>query len=201
MPKDYKVIFPEPATTIKVKSVFDMDETLPQELTEKEYVVFDLETTGLDLMSNGITEIGAVKIVNGKITEQFTTLVKPDYKISEENEKITGISEEMVKDAPKIGTVIPDFMKFIDGAILVAHNAEFDIKFIKRFAGAEEYEVKNKYLDTVEMARAHLPQLKRHDLQTCADHFGISFHHHRALTDVYATAEIFIELMKIKNRG
>jgi len=201
VPKDYKVIFPEPATTIKVKSVFDMDETLPQELTEKEYVVFDLETTGLDLMSNGITEIGAVKIVNGKITEQFTTLVKPDYKISEENEKITGISEEMVKDAPKIGTVIPDFMKFIDGAILVAHNAEFDIKFIKRFAGAEEYEVKNKYLDTVEMARAHLPQLKRHDLQTCADHFGISFHHHRALTDVYATAEIFIELMKIKNRG
>ncbi len=201
VPKEYKVIFPEPANTIKVKTVFDLEESLPEELTGKEYVVFDLETTGLDLMSNGITEIGAVKIINGKITEQFTTLVKPDYRISEENEKITGISEEMVKDAPKIGTVIPDFMKFIEGAVLVAHNAEFDIKFIKRFAGAEEYDVKNKYLDTVEMARAFLPQLRRHDLQTCADHFGISFHHHRALSDVYATAEIFIELMKIKNRG
>lgn len=201
VPKDYKVVFPSPASTIKIKSVFDLDDSLPNELTDKEYVVFDLETTGLELMTNGITEIGAVKIINGKITEQFETLVKPDYKITEENVKITGITEEMVKDAPKIGSVIPDFMKFIDGAILVAHNAEFDIKFIKRFAGAEEYDVKNQYLDTVELARAHLPQLKRHDLQTCADHFGISFHHHRALADVYATAEIFIELMKIKNRG
>ncbi|MBR3804429.1 MAG: hypothetical protein IKJ14_03720, partial [Clostridia bacterium] len=84
--------------------------------------------------------------------------------------------------------------------ILVAHNAEFDLKFIKRFAGAEEYEVKNKVLDTVEIARANLPQLRRHDLHTIAEHFGIVFHHHRALSDSYATAEAFIELMKIKNR-
>ncbi len=199
-PKNYKLIFPEPATTIKIKSVFDNEDNLPEELTSKTYVVFDLETTGLDVMNNGITEIGAVKIINGKITEQFTTLVKPDYKITEENVKITGITEEMVKDAPKISSVIPDFMKFIEGAILVAHNAEFDMKFIKRFAGAEEYAVKNAYIDSVEVARSQLPQLRRHDLQTVADYFGISFNHHRALSDVYATAEIFIELMKMKNR-
>ncbi len=199
-PKNYKLIFPEPATTIRVKSVFDAEDNLPEELTSKPYVVFDLETTGLDVMNNGITEIGAVKIINGKLTEQFTTLVKPDYKITEENVKITGITEEMVKDAPKISSVIPDFLKFIEGAILVAHNAEFDMKFIKRFAGAEEYDVKNAYLDSVEIARAQLPQLRRHDLQTLADYFGISFHHHRALADVYATAEIFIELMKMKNK-
>jgi len=199
IPRDYKLIFPEQAKTIKVKSVFDADDVLPTELTEKTYVVFDLETTGLDLMTNGITEIGAVKVVDGKIVEQFTTLVKPDYKITAENVAITGITEEMVKDAPKIGAVIPDFMKFIDGAVLVAHNAEFDLKFIKRFAGGEEYEVKNKVLDTVEIARATLPQLRRHDLHTIAEHFGIVFHHHRALSDAYATAEAFIELMKIKN--
>ena len=199
-PKNYKLVFPEPATTIKIKSVFDNEDILPEELISKTYVVFDLETTGLDVMNNGITEIGAVKIINGKITEQFTTLVKPDYKITEENVKITGITEEMVKDAPKISSVIPDFMKFIDGTILVAHNAEFDMKFIKRFAGAEEYAVKNAYLDSVELARSQLPQLKRHDLQTVADYFGISFNHHRALSDVYATAEIFIELMKMKNK-
>jgi DNA polymerase III epsilon subunit family exonuclease len=198
-PREYKNIFPEEASTVKVKSVFDAEEILPTELTESEYVVFDLETTGLDLMSNGITEIGAVKIVNGKIKEQFTTLVKPDYRITEENFKITGISEEMVKDAPKIGAVIPDFMKFIEGAILVAHNADFDLKFIKRFAGAEEYEVKNKVLDTLELARANLPQLRRHDLGTIAEYFGIVFHHHRALSDAYCTAEAFIELMKIKD--
>ncbi len=200
-PREYKNIFPSEASVIKVKSVFDAEEVLPAELTDTEYVVFDLETTGLDLMSNGITEIGAVKIVNGKIKEQFTTLVKPDYRISEENFKITGISEEMVKDAPKISAVIPDFMKFIDGAVLVAQNAEFDLKFIKRFAGAEEYEVKNKVMDTMELARTYLPQLRRHDLATIAEHFGIVFHHHRALSDAYCTAEAFIELMKIKNKA
>ncbi len=199
VPHDYKTVFPSEAKTVRVKSVFDAEDNLPTELTEKVYVVFDTETTGLDFMNNGITEIGAVKIENGKITEQFTTLVKPDYKITEENVAITGITEEMVKDAPKIGVVIPDFIKFIDNTVLVAHNAEFDMKFIKRFAGAEDYEVKNKVIDTVEMARLLLPQLKRHDLHTLAEHFGIVFHHHRALSDSYATAELFIELMKIKN--
>ncbi len=198
-PREYKLIFPSEANTIKVKSVFDADEILPQELTEKTYVVFDTETTGLDFMNNGITEIGAVKLVGGKITEQFTTLIKPDYRITEENVAITGITEEMVKDAPRISAVIPDFMKFIDGCTLVAHNAEFDMKFLKRFAGAEEYEVKNPVLDSVEIARSNLPQLRRHDLHTLAEHFGVVFHHHRALSDAYATAEIFIELMKIKN--
>ncbi len=199
-PKEYRLIFPSPATTVKIASVFDEVVELPEEFTSNEYVVFDLETTGLDVMSNGITEIGAVKIVGGKLTEQFTTLIKPDYPISEEIVKITGITEEMVKDAPKISSVIPDFMKFIDGVVLVAHNAEFDTKFIKRFAGAEEYELKNKILDTVELARSTLPFLRKHDLHTIAEHFGIAFHHHRALSDAYATAEALIEMMKIKNK-
>lgn len=172
---------------------------MPAELTDNVYVVFDLETTGLDFMNNGITEIGAVKMVGGKIVEHFTTLVKPDYKITEENAKITGITEDMVKDSPKISAVIPDFIKFIDGAILVAHNADFDMKFIKRFAGASEFEVKNKVIDSVEVARQVLPSLRRHDLQTIADHFGITFNHHRALADAYATAEALIEMMKLKN--
>ena len=199
-PKNYKTVFPSKATTVKVASVFEEQAVLPTELTEKEYVVFDLETTGLDVMNNGITEIGAVKVVDGKITEQFTTLVKPDYRISEEIVKITGITEEMVKDSPKISTVIPDFIKFIENAVLVAHNADFDLKFIKRFAGAEDYEIKNKVMDTVELARSTLPFLKRHDLHTIADHFGIVFRHHRALSDAYATAEAFVEMMKIKHK-
>lgn len=198
-PKNYSLIFPEATTTIKVNSVFDMNAQLPSELTENEYVVFDLETTGTELMSSGITEIGAVKIINGKIKEQWTTLVKPDYVISEENFAITGISNEMVKDAPKIEQVLPDFIKFIQGAVLVGQNAiDFDMKFIKRFATAEDYEVTNKVMDTMVLARKYLPQLKNHKLSTLAEHFGISFHHHRALSDSYATAEIFIELLKIK---
>lgn len=197
-PTEYKTIFPEPATTVKIASVFEDLAPLPSELIENQYVVFDLETTGLDVMNNGITEIGAVKIIDGKVAEQFTTLIKPDYKITEEIVKITGITEEMVKDAPKISTVIPDFMKFIQGATLVAHNADFDMSFIKRFANAEEYEVKNKVMDSVALARETLPFLRKHDLHTVADHFGIAFRHHRALADAYATAEAFIEMMKIK---
>lgn len=199
-PKEYRNVFPEPATTIKISSVFDDFGTLPDELTSCEYVVFDLETTGLDVMNNGITEIGAVKIKGGKVTEQFTTLVKPDYPITQEIVDITGITNEMVKDSPKISAVVPDFMKFIEGAVLVAQNAEFDLKFLKRFAGAEDFEVKNKVLDTMEMARSELSFLRRHDLHTLAEHFNITFHHHRALSDAYATAEIFIELIKIKNK-
>ena len=199
-PREYKTVFPEPATIVKASSVFD-DNVLPEELKSNVYVVFDLETTGLDLMNNGITEIGAVKIINGEIKEHFTTLVKPDYFISEKITELTGITEEMVKDSPKISSVIPDFMKFIDGAILVAHNAEFDVKFIKRFAGVEEYEINNKVLDTMDLARKYLPQLRKNDLATIAEYFGIIFHHHRALSDAYATAEAFIELMKIKARS
>ena len=197
-PREYKTIFPTPATTVKIASVFDDNSFLPDELVNNTYVVFDLETTGLDVMNNGITEIGAVKIVGGKITEQFTTLIKPDYRISEEITNITGITEEMVKDSPKISTVIPDFIKFIEGAILVAHNAEFDTKFIKRFATAEEYEINNKVMDTMDLAHATLPTLRKFDLHTIADHFGIAFRHHRALSDAYATSEAFIEMMKLK---
>lgn len=199
-PKEYKLIKPSPSSTIKISSVFDVEDSLPKELTDKVYVVFDLETTGLDLMTNGITEIGAVKIVNGKITEEFTSLIKPDYPITDRIVELTGITEEMVKNSPKISQVLPDFMKFISGSVLVAHNAEFDTKFIKRFASAEDYEINNEVLDTMILARENLPMLKRSDLHTVCDHFAIAFHHHRALSDAYATAEAFIELMKIKYR-
>ncbi len=199
-PKNYTQIFPTPAReTVKIKSVFDVEEVLPAELTEKTIVVFDLETTGFDHLNHGITEIGAVKMVNGKAVEQFTTLVKPDYRITEDNAKVTGITEEMVKDAPKIASVMPDFIKFIDGCTLVAHNAEFDMKFLKRFAGASGYEIKNPVIDSLELARQTLPELKHHDLHTVADHFSIVFHHHRALSDAYATSEALVEMMKIKN--
>lgn len=200
-PREYSVIFPEKANTIKVASVFDDLSPLPQELVEKEYVVFDLETTGLELMSNGITEIGAVRISGGKITEHFTTLVKPDYHINAENQALTGISNEMVKNAPKISTVLPDFMKFIEGSVLVGQNVEFDLKFLRRFATAEEYEVTNPVMDTMELSRKYVPGLKKNNLATLAEYFGIVFQHHRALSDAYATAEIFIELMKLKKKA
>ena len=200
-PRNYKLVFPEKATSIKLSTVFDYNASLPEELTRKTYVVFDLETTGIDFMNNGITEIGAVKIVNGKIAEQFTTLVKPDYPITQENINITGITPEMVKDAPKIEEVLPDFLKFIEYSVIVAHNAAFDTSFIRRFATESDYEVNNAVMDTIALAKRVLPELKHYDLQTVADHFNIVFHHHRALSDAYATAEAFIELMKLNYKN
>ena len=199
VPREYKQIVPTKTEIIKLNNIFDDNTALPKEVTDNQYVVFDIETTGLDVGKNGITEIGAVKIVNGKIEEQWTTLVKPDYRITEENQAITGISEEMVKDAPKISSVMPDFIKFIDGAILVAHNADFDMSFIRRFAHAEDFEVKSQVIDSLALARERLPMLKKHDLHTVADYFGIVFTHHRALNDAIATAKAFIEMMKMKN--
>ena len=200
-PRNYKLVFPAPADTVRVKTVFDYNDSLPEELTEKTYVVFDFETTGVDFMNNGIAEIGAVKIAGGRITEQFTTLVKPDYPISSEITALTGITYEMVKDAPKIEQVLPDFIKFIEYSVIVAHNAAFDTAFLRRFAGESDYEIKNSVMDTLEMSRRLLPELRHHDLKTVADRFGIAFRHHRALSDAYATAEAFIELMKIKYKN
>ena len=198
VPAEYRMVFPEKAENISVKSVFDVEEKLPEELVSKVYVVFDLETTGIERSENGITEIGAVKIVKGEIAEQFNVLVKPEYPISEENANLTGITPEMVADCPKIEDVLPDFIKFTDGAILVAHNASFDMGYIKKYAAESDYEIKNAVIDTLDLSRRYLPELNKHDLGTVAERFKIVFRHHRALSDAYATAEAFIELMKIK---
>ena len=196
-PRNYSKITPEPANTVKVNSVFD-DTSLPEELTSKTFVVFDIETTGLDVSTEAITEIGAVKIKDGKMTEQWTTLVHTDNYISEEIENITGITPELIKDAPTIEEVLPDFLLFAEYSTVVAHNASFDVSFIKRAATAQEYEFSPEIVDTMELSRRLFPEMRHHDLKTLATRFGIVFRHHRALSDAYATAEAFIELMKIK---
>lgn len=197
-PKTYKNVFPTPATTVKVKSVFEKEEVLPKELTDKVYVVFDLETTGLDKAACEITEVGAVKIIDGKIAEQFTSLIKPDGKVPAEITKITGIDDEMVSGAPKISAVLPDFLKFIDGCALVAMNADFDVSIMRRYAYGAEYAFSHEEQDIMVMGRQQIKGLNHYNLATLADYFGVVFHHHRALSDAYATAEIFIELMKMK---
>ena len=197
-PKTYKTVFPSHASTVKVKSVFEKEEVLPRELTEKTYVVFDLETTGLDKAACEITEVGAVKIIDGKIAEQFVSLIKPDGKISAEITGITGIDDDMVKNAPKIAAVLPDFLKFSDGCTLVCMNADFDVSIMKRYAYGAEYAFSHEEEDIMIMGRQQIKGLNHYNLATLADYFGIVFHHHRALSDAYATAEIFIELMKMK---
>lgn len=161
------------------------------------YVVFDIETTGLSKEKEMITEIGAVKVADGKIIERFSTFVNPQRPISAEITKLTGITDDMVKDAPTIENVLPEFLKFCEDTVLVAHNASFDTGFIRIAAErAGLGELHHTIVDTLELARALLPELNKHKLDIVCEHLGVTLNgHHRAVNDAEATAEVFIKFL------
>lgn len=161
------------------------------------FVVFDIETTGLSKETESITEIGAVKVVDGKIIDRFSTFVNPERPIPTEITKLTGITNEMVADAPVITEILPKFLEFCQDAVLVAHNANFDTGFIRLNAERKcGIEVKNTVLDTLELSRALLPELKKHKLDIICEQLGVSLEgHHRAVNDAEATAEVFLKFI------
>ena len=167
------------------------------------FVVFDLETTGFSPSKNQIIEIGAVKVVNGSITERFSTFVNPKVPIPFEIEQLTSINDDMVLDAPTIDEILPKFMEFCQDAVMVAHNADFDMSFIKHNCSALGLECEKTVLDTVALSRVLLPALNRFKLDTVAKALNVSLaHHHRAVDDAACTAEIFVRLVEmLRNRG
>ena len=161
------------------------------------YVVFDLETTGLEPAKDEIIEIGACKIKEGEIVETFSTFVKPSRHIPKEIVELTGIDDSMVADAPTINYVMPDFYKFCYGTTLVAHNIQFDISFVYNMAKKLSYNFDNKLMDTLEIARQKLPGLKNYKLSTIVEKLNVVLENaHRAINDATATAKVFIKLMK-----
>ncbi|NVF10949.1 PolC-type DNA polymerase III [Anaerococcus sp. AGMB00486] len=167
------------------------------DIKDADFVVFDLETTGLFRYSDKITEIGAVRISNGEIVEVFNELVNPERIIPDKVVELTGIKNEMVMDKPKIDEVLPKFLEFSKDAILVGQNADFDIGFIRESCENLGYEFKPVYMDTLPMARAVFPDMGRFSLDKLAKKLGLSaFNHHRASDDALATAKVFIKLFK-----
>ncbi len=165
---------------------------------EGSFIVFDLETTGLEANKEEIIEIGACKVIDGKISEVFSTFVKPTKHISNEITNLTHIDDEMVKDAPTINYVMPDFYKFCHGSTMVGHNVNFDIGFIYNMSKKLAYNFDNPLLDTLEMARKKLPGLKNYKLGTVVDRLGVVLDGaHRAINDATATAKVFIKLMNL----
>ena len=162
------------------------------------YVVFDIETTGFSPLTNHIIEIGAVRVEKGKITDRFSTFVNPDGPIPFRSEQLTKINDAMVLDAPKIDKVLPDFLKFCEGAALVAHNASFDVSFIDRNARLLGLPFHPTVLDTVALARILLPQISRYKLDSVAKVLNISLeNHHRAVEDAEAKEEVCLAFLKM----
>lgn len=174
-----------------------------EQMIDCEYVVFDIETTGLSPTKDKITEIGATKIKGGIIVDRFSQLVNPGINIPEKIVKLTGITDEMISDKPSIEAILPNFLEFIGDSVLVAHNASFDISFIKENCKKINTKISNAVLDTLQLARELFPQLKKYKLDVIAKHLNISLeNHHRAVDDAEATANILLKCIDIlKEKG
>jgi len=167
-------------------------------LAEDSYVVFDVETTGLSALYNTIIELAAVKVKNGEIIDRFTSFANPHHPLSLTTIELTGITDNMLKDAPDVEEVLQQFYEWIGDSILVAHNASFDIGFIN--AGFKKIglgKVNNPVIDTLELARWLYPELKNHRLNTLCKRFDIELtQHHRAIYDAEATGYLLIRMLK-----
>ena len=198
---DFKVIYGVEAYLVDdIKGI--VTDSRGQSLQE-DYVVFDLETTGFSPESNRIIEIGAVKVQNGSIVDRFSTFVNPQVPIPFRIEQLTSINDSMVLDAPVIEEILPKFMEFCEGCVMVAHNADFDMSFIKMNCKRMGIDCNPTIIDTVALARILLPNLNRFKLDTVAKALNISLdNHHRAVDDAGCTAEIFVKFIEmLRDRG
>lgn len=177
-----------------------VDDGVPIALHEKNeslddsYVIFDLETTGFSAKNDRIIEIGAVKILKGKIVDRFSEFVNPERLIPYKITELTGITDEMVKNSDNIEIILPKFLEFCKGSVLVAHNAGFDTGFIKNNCRRFGLDFDFTIVDTVPLARFLYPELKKVKLNIVAKHLGISLeNHHRAIDDAKATCDILLK--------
>ena len=194
--EDFKVIYG--VEGYLVDDLKEVVENSKGQSLDDAYVVFDLETTGLSAVHNQIIEIGAVKVEQGKIRERFSTFVNPKVPIPFEIEQLTGISDEMVLKAPVIEDILPDFLKFCEGCVLIAHNASFDAGFIEENCKRQGIATDFTVGDTVSMARILLPTLSKFKLDHVAKALQIPLeNHHRAVDDAACTAEIFLKFIEM----
>ena len=198
VPTKYTKVFPEPYVETAQENLFGGYKEIENEyLLANDFVVFDLETTGVNYNTDKIIEIGAVKIVQGRMVETFGTLVNPERKIPADATKVNNITDEDVKDAPTLKEVMPDFFKFCDGCILVSYVIGFDFNFIEFHGKALGYAFTNKTDDAFVLAKQKLKGLKNYKLTTVAKHLGVSLENaHRAVFDAVATGEVMIKLLE-----
>ena len=177
-----------------MNSVFDSH----GESIDSDYVVFDIETTGFSSVKNKIIEIGAVKVVNGEVTDTFSEFVNPGVPIPYRITKLTSITDADVSNAEPIETVLPRFMEFCKGSVLVAHNAGFDTSFIKENCRRQGLDYEFACVDTLGLSRHFLKNLHKFTLDSISKELAVSLeHHHRAVDDATATGYCFVKLLKM----
>ncbi len=176
---------------------------ITDETTASPFVVFDIETTGFSKEKCKIIEIGAVKVENGQVTQRFSTFIDPGVPIPREITELTSITDSMVKNAPAFEDVIDSFAEFCEGCVMVAHNASFDMGFMKRKSEECGRSFELPYLDTLILARCMYPGLSNYKLDTICRHLGVILaHHHRAVDDAEATANAFVNMLsELDRRG
>lgn len=159
-----------------------------------DYVVLDLETTGLNPKLDKIIEIGAVKVRNGEVAEVYSTFVNPGRLLTQRIIDLTGIKDENLKDAPYIEDILPDFLDFLGDDILLGHNLIFDFSFVKKAVVNEKQKFERQGIDTLRIARRFLTDLESKSLGFLCEHYGISLSAHRASNDAIATHKLYQKL-------
>jgi len=164
----------------------------------REFVVFDLETTGLSTKNGDrIIEIGAVRILDDEVVDDYSELINPHRPLPREIVNITHINDSMLRGQPGFERILPQFCDFIDDLPLVAHNASFDIRFLSHYAQAVDRPLRNSHIDTIPLLKDLYPNLTNYKLDTIHQLFGFDdFEHHRALADAQVTAKIFIKIQE-----
>ncbi len=193
---DFKVIYGVEAYFINDQASAAVTGTADQPLSG-EFIVFDIETTGLSAARERITEIGAFRVVNGEIKDKFSTFVDPEKHISEKITELTGIDDSMVAGAPKEGEAVRQFLEFCgENAVVVAHNASFDTSFIKIAAERNHLDYTLTHIDTLAISRGIYSQLNKHKLDSIAKFLKLGeFNHHRAYDDAFMLAKIFLNML------
>jgi DNA polymerase III epsilon subunit family exonuclease len=196
VPEYYQNIFPIQFVEIfQDNFLMDNVKLLHKDIMDTEYVVFDFETTGLDEKQNTIIEIGAVKIKEGKLIQTFETLIDPRTALTQPIIEITGLTDDMLNGKPLLNDVLPDFFKFCDKCTLVAHNIDFDNKFLQHHAKNINIYFDHAKLDTLNIAKSKVKGVKNYKLETLCQKFGIvNSQAHRALSDAISTAKLFLAM-------